>query len=91
LAIFGNCWGDVKCLKNAYGTGVMPQDMTKSVLVSFKGEMQLGIARRDLVIAILLNAIQAGQLTVATDPAFVKVPATVEMSISILAKISGRP
>ena len=37
----------------------MPQDMTKSVLVSFEGEMQPGITRRDLVNAILLNAIQA--------------------------------
>jgi len=91
LAIFGNGWSDVKCLKNAYGTGVMPLDMTKSVLVSFAGEMQPGIALRDLGNAILLYAIQAGVLTVVTAPAFVKVPATVELKISILAKISGRP
>lgn len=53
LAIFGNGWGDVKCSKNAVGTGVMPLEMTKSVLLRFKGEMQPGITLRDLINAIL--------------------------------------
>jgi|GEM_PF-2937282 len=38
MAIFGNCCGDVKRSKNAFGTGVMPLDMTKSVLVSFEAK-----------------------------------------------------
>jgi len=53
--------------------------------------MQPGIALRDLGNAILRYAIQAGLLTVATTSEFVEVAATVELKISILAKISGRP
>jgi len=48
----------------AAATGVMPLDMPESVLVRFKGEMQPGITLRDLVNAIPLYAIRAGQLTV---------------------------
>merc|ERR1711920_759246 len=44
--------------------GVMPLDMPESVLVRFKGEMQTGITLRDLVHAIPLEAIKAGDLTV---------------------------
>ncbi len=46
-------------------TGVMPLDMPESVLVRFKGQMQLGVTLRDLVHAIPLYAIKAGLLTVA--------------------------
>merc|ERR1711879_49083 len=48
----------------AAATGVMPLDMPESVLVRFKGEMQKGITLRDLVHAIPLEAIKAGDLTV---------------------------
>jgi aconitate hydratase 2 / 2-methylisocitrate dehydratase len=48
----------------AAATGVMPLDMPESVLVRFKGEMQPGITRRDLVNAIPYAAIQRGLLTV---------------------------
>ena len=48
----------------AAATGVMPLDMPESVLVRFKGEMQLGITLRDLVNAIPYVAIQRGLLTV---------------------------
>ena len=48
----------------AAATGVMPLDMTESVLVRFKGEMQPGITLRDLVNAIPYAAIQSGDLTV---------------------------
>merc|ERR1712137_1463901 len=48
----------------AAATGVMPLDMPESVLVRFKGEMQPGITLRDLVHAIPLEAIKAGDLTV---------------------------
>merc|ERR1711920_1218922 len=48
----------------AAATGVMPLDMPESVLVRFKGEMQAGITLRDLVHAIPLEAIKAGDLTV---------------------------
>merc|ERR1740120_425013 len=48
----------------AAATGVMPLDMPESVLVRFKGEMQTGITLRDLVHAIPLEAIKAGDLTV---------------------------
>jgi len=48
----------------AAATGVMPLDMPQSVLVRFKGEMQPGVTLRDLVNAIPLAAIQAGELTV---------------------------
>ena len=49
----------------AAATGVMPLDMPESVLVRFKGKMQPGVTLRDLVNAIPLYAIKAGQLTVA--------------------------
>jgi len=42
----------------------MPLDMPESVLVRFKGDLQPGVTRRDLVHAIPLYAIKAGQLTV---------------------------
>ncbi|EDS4966391.1 bifunctional aconitate hydratase 2/2-methylisocitrate dehydratase [Salmonella enterica subsp. enterica serovar O rough] len=48
----------------AAATGVMPLDMPESVLVRFKGKMQLGITLRDLVHAIPLYAIKQGLLTV---------------------------
>ncbi len=48
----------------AAATGVMPLDMSESVLVRFKGEMQPGITLRDLVNAIPYIAIQKGLLTV---------------------------
>ncbi|MBP6225083.1 MAG: bifunctional aconitate hydratase 2/2-methylisocitrate dehydratase [Rhizobacter sp.] len=48
----------------AAATGVMPLDMPESVLVRFKGKMQPGVTLRDLVNAIPLYAIKAGQLTV---------------------------
>merc|ERR1712083_871038 len=48
----------------AAATGVMPLDMPESVLVRFKGELQAGITLRDLVHAIPLEAIKAGDLTV---------------------------
>ena len=48
----------------AAATGVMPLDMPESVLVRFKGEMQLGVTLRDLVHAIPYYAIQKGLLTV---------------------------
>jgi len=44
--------------------GVMPLDMSESVLVRFKGKMQPGITLRDLVHAIPYVAIQRGLLTV---------------------------
>ncbi len=44
--------------------GVMPLDMSESVLVRFKGKMQPGITLRDLVHAIPYVAIQKGLLTV---------------------------
>src|SRR4029079_2993231 len=45
--------------------GVMPLDMTESVLVRFKGKMQPGITLRDMVNAIPYQAIKLGLLTVA--------------------------
>jgi aconitate hydratase 2/2-methylisocitrate dehydratase len=42
----------------------MPLDMPESVLVRFKGKMQNGVTLRDLVNAIPLYAIKAGELTV---------------------------
>lgn len=48
----------------AAATGVMPLDMPESVLVRFKGKMQLGITLRDLVHAIPYYAIKQGLLTV---------------------------
>ena len=48
----------------AAATGVMPLDMPESVLVRFKGEMQMGVTLRDLVHAIPYYAIQQGLLTV---------------------------
>ena len=48
----------------AAATGVMPLDMPESVLVRFKGEMQLGVTLRDLVHAIPYYAIQQELLTV---------------------------
>ena len=48
----------------AAATGVMPLDMPESVLVRFKGEMQLGVTLRDLVHAIPYYAIKQGLLTV---------------------------
>ncbi len=48
----------------AAALGVMPLDMPESVLVRFKGEMQLGITLRDLVNAIPYVAIQKGLLTI---------------------------
>ena len=48
----------------AAATGVMPLDMPESVLVRFKGDMQLGVTLRDLVHAIPYYAIQQGLLTV---------------------------
>ena len=42
----------------------MPLDMPESVLVRFKGEMQMGVTLRDLVHAIPYYAIQQGLLTV---------------------------
>ena len=48
----------------AAATGVMPLDLPESVLVRFKGEMQLGVTLRDLVHAIPYYAIQQGLLTV---------------------------
>ena len=49
----------------AAATGVMPLDMPESVLVRFRGEMQVGVTLRDLVNAIPLYAINSGLLTVA--------------------------
>ncbi len=49
----------------ASALGIMPLDMTESVLVRFTGEMQPGITLRDLVNAIPYVAIQQGLLTVA--------------------------
>ncbi|KAF1728184.1 bifunctional aconitate hydratase 2/2-methylisocitrate dehydratase [Pseudoxanthomonas mexicana] len=49
----------------AAATGVMPLDMSESVLVRFKGQMQPGVTLRDLVNAIPYYAIKAGLLTVA--------------------------
>ena len=46
-------------------TGVMPLDMSESVLVRFKGKMQPGVTLRDLVNAIPHYAIKTGLLTVA--------------------------
>ncbi|ESP94125.1 bifunctional aconitate hydratase 2/2-methylisocitrate dehydratase [Pseudoalteromonas luteoviolacea NCIMB 1944] len=48
----------------AAATGVMPLDMPESILVRFKGDMQVGITLRDLVHAIPYYAIQQGLLTV---------------------------
>ncbi len=48
----------------AAATGVMPLDMPESVLVRFKGEMQVGVTLRDLVHAIPYYAIQQELLTV---------------------------
>jgi len=48
----------------ASAMGVMPLDMSESVLVRFKGSMQPGITLRDLVNAIPWQAIQDGKLTV---------------------------
>ncbi|MBQ4839344.1 bifunctional aconitate hydratase 2/2-methylisocitrate dehydratase [Pseudoalteromonas luteoviolacea] len=48
----------------AAATGVMPLDMPESILVRFKGDMQVGITLRDLVHAIPYFAIQQGLLTV---------------------------
>lgn len=48
----------------AAALGVMPLDMSESVLVRFKGKMQPGITLRDLVNAIPYAAIQKGLLTV---------------------------
>lgn len=48
----------------AAATGAMPLDMPESVLVRFKGKMQVGITLRDLVNAIPYAAIQEGSLTV---------------------------
>lgn len=48
----------------AAAMGVMPLDMSESVLVRFKGTMQPGITLRDLVNAIPWQAIQDGKLTV---------------------------
>ncbi len=48
----------------AAAMGVMPLDMSESVLVRFKGQMQAGITLRDLVNAIPWQAIQEGKLTV---------------------------
>jgi len=45
-------------------TGMMPLTMPESVLVRFKGKMQLGITLRDLVNAIPHQAIKDGLLTV---------------------------
>jgi len=45
-------------------TGMMPLTMPESVLVRFKGEMQIGITLRDLVNAIPYQAIKDGLLTV---------------------------
>lgn len=44
--------------------GIMPLDMPESVLVRFSGTMQPGITLRDLVHAIPLEAIKAGDLTI---------------------------
>lgn len=48
----------------AAATGVMPLDMPESVLVRFKGKLNLGVTLRDLVNAIPLYAIKQGLLTV---------------------------
>ena len=48
----------------AAAMGVMPLDMSDSVLVRFKGTLQPGITLRDLVNAIPWQAIQDGKLTV---------------------------
>ncbi|WP_198264836.1 bifunctional aconitate hydratase 2/2-methylisocitrate dehydratase [sulfur-oxidizing endosymbiont of Gigantopelta aegis] len=48
----------------ASAMGVMPLDMSESVLVRFKGALQPGITLRDLVNAIPWQAIQDGKLTV---------------------------
>ncbi|MCU7940101.1 MAG: bifunctional aconitate hydratase 2/2-methylisocitrate dehydratase [gamma proteobacterium symbiont of Bathyaustriella thionipta] len=48
----------------ASAMGVMPLDMSESVLVRFKGTLQPGITLRDLVNAIPWQAIQDGKLTV---------------------------
>jgi len=47
----------------AAALGVMPLDMPESVLVRFKGELQLGVTLRDVVNAIPYVAIQKGLLT----------------------------
>ncbi|MDX2504915.1 MAG: bifunctional aconitate hydratase 2/2-methylisocitrate dehydratase [Gammaproteobacteria bacterium] len=48
----------------AAAMGVMPLDMSESILVRFKGTLQPGITLRDLVNAIPWQAIQDGKLTV---------------------------
>ena len=48
----------------AAAMGMMPLDMSESVLVRFKGTLQAGITLRDLVNAIPWQAIQDGKLTV---------------------------
>lgn len=48
----------------AAATGAMPLDMPESVLVRFKGKMQVGVTLRDLVNAIPYAAIKEGSLTV---------------------------
>jgi aconitate hydratase 2/2-methylisocitrate dehydratase len=48
----------------AAATGVMPLDMPESVRVNFIGDKQPGITLRDLVMAIPLEAIKLGLLTV---------------------------
>ncbi len=45
-------------------TGMLPLDMPESVLVRFRGTMQVGITLRDLVNAIPYFAIQQGLLTI---------------------------
>ncbi|NQT79800.1 MAG: bifunctional aconitate hydratase 2/2-methylisocitrate dehydratase [Candidatus Aminicenantes bacterium] len=47
--------------------GFMPLDMPESVLVKFKGKLNLGITLRDVVNAIPYFAIQEGLLTVAKE------------------------
>lgn len=47
----------------AASLGVMPLDMSESVLVRFKGTLQPGITLRDLVNAIPFQALQEGKLT----------------------------
>jgi aconitate hydratase 2 / 2-methylisocitrate dehydratase len=49
----------------AAALGVMPLDMPESVLVRFTGELQPGVALRDIVNAIPYVAMQQGKLTVA--------------------------
>ena len=48
----------------AAALGIMPLEMPESVLVKFTGELNEGITLRDVVNAIPLRAIEAGQLTV---------------------------